>query len=298
MLFQDIEDAIQFLEDAKDRLKKNTDALYLLDISQAEKKLALGLHHDCIEKLEKIRSEVEEYSDIDPKVFSTLAHVFGLYYRRKEDHENYYKSCLQYLAYTPMSEMSEKEKKDLSIKVGMSILMGKNVFNIIELLDKEILNSLLGTEHEWVFFLLKALGTGNINEFNHCVDGNKATIQKFKNVAQEMQYLEQKVRIIAFLEMIFKCGKDERSIPFDKIASACQVDSSDVELLVMKAMSLNLIQGQIDEVAQIVEVEWCQPRYLSKDHLMIMSKQIIAWEEKMDHTIKMMENNSVELVNS
>jgi len=91
--------------------------------------------------------------------------VFGQYYRRKEDHENYYKSCLQYLNYTPVSEMSEKEKKDLSIKVGMAILLGKNVFNIIELLDKEILSSLLGGNYEWVYSLLKALGRGQIDEF-------------------------------------------------------------------------------------------------------------------------------------
>jgi len=63
-----------------------------------------------------------------------------------------------------------------------------------------------------------------------------------------MTYLEQKVRIIAFLEMIFECGKDERSIPFMKIAQVCKIEAVDVELLVMKAMSLNLIKGTIDEV--------------------------------------------------
>jgi 26S proteasome regulatory subunit N9 len=67
-------------------------------------------------------------------------------------------------------------------------------------------------------------------------------------IVKEMTYLEQKVRIIAFLEMIFECGKDERSIPFERIASVCKVDQVDVELLVMKAMSLNLIKGTIDEV--------------------------------------------------
>lgn len=63
-----------------------------------------------------------------------------------------------------------------------------------------------------------------------------------------MTYLEQKVRIIAFLELIFELGKDERSISFEKISKECQVDQIDVELLVMKAMSLELIKGTIDEV--------------------------------------------------
>jgi 26S proteasome regulatory subunit N9 len=59
--------------------------------------------------------------------------------------------------------MSENDKKELSIKMGMSIMLGKKVFNISELLDKEIINSLLGTDFEWMFHMLKALGQGQIN---------------------------------------------------------------------------------------------------------------------------------------
>ena len=56
-----------------------------------------------------------------------------MYYRRKEDYENFYKSSLQYLAYTPSSELSVDEKRDWSIKLGMAILLGKNIYNIMEL---------------------------------------------------------------------------------------------------------------------------------------------------------------------
>ena len=52
--FLGIEDSIKFLEDAKTRLKNQKDALLLIEISQAEKKLALGLHHDCFELLSSI----------------------------------------------------------------------------------------------------------------------------------------------------------------------------------------------------------------------------------------------------
>lgn len=40
-------------------------------------------------------------ADVDAKVYSSLANVYGLYYKRKDDHENYFKSMLSYLAYTP-----------------------------------------------------------------------------------------------------------------------------------------------------------------------------------------------------
>ena len=89
-----------------------------------------------------------------------------------------------------------------------------------------------------------------------------------------MPYLEQKVRIIAFLEMIFECDKDERSIKFDRIAAVCQVEEGDVELLVMKSMSLGLIRGTIDEVDRCIMVDWALPRYLNKGHLQIMHKKM------------------------
>lgn len=294
--FESIEDAIVFLEEAKDRLRNRTDALKMLEIAQADKKLSLGKHHDCFEQLNLIREEIEQLSDVDAKVFSSLAHVYSLYYKRKDDHENYFKACLQYLAYTPSSDMTEAEKKELSIKMGMSIMLGKKVFNLSELLDKDVIHSLLGTDFEWMFHMMQSLGTGNINEFNRIVQQYQEFISRFPNIVNEMTYLEQKVRIIAFLELIFQLGKDERSIPFDRIADVCQVERQDVELLVMKAMSLDLIRGTINEVDQVVHVDWAQPRYLSKNHLQIMAEKINGWQNKLEQTIRLVENNAHELI--
>ena len=66
----------------------------MLDIAIAEKKLDLGLHHDSFDKLEEVKQKLEGASDIDPKVYSYLAQTYAAYYRRKEDHENFYLSTL------------------------------------------------------------------------------------------------------------------------------------------------------------------------------------------------------------
>lgn len=49
--------------------------------------------------------------------------------------------------------------------MGMSVLLGKNIYNITELLDKDVLHSLKGTDFEWLFHLLTHLGTGQISDF-------------------------------------------------------------------------------------------------------------------------------------
>jgi hypothetical protein len=92
--FESIEDSIKFLEEAKDRLRLKHDALKMLEIAQAEKKLALGKHHDCLEQLDQIKMLIEQSSDVDARVYAFMAQVYAQYFKRKDDHENYYKACL------------------------------------------------------------------------------------------------------------------------------------------------------------------------------------------------------------
>lgn len=113
---------------------------------------------------------------------------------------------------------------------------------------------------------------------------------------REMTYLSQKVRIIAFLEYVFQLGKDDRSVSFRTIAEVCQVDALDVELLVMKAMSLELIKGSIDEAAETVNINWIMPRYLSREHLMVLIQRMKEWENKMTHAMNLVATQASELL--
>ena len=46
--------------------------------------------------------------------------------------------------------------------------------------------------------------------------------------------MKQKVRIIAFLELLFAVDKDDRSLKFERIAAATLVDKNDVEFTAKK----------------------------------------------------------------
>ena len=104
------------------------------------------------------------------------------------------------------------------------------------------------------------------------------------------------MRIIAFLELLFEVNKDDRSLSFDRIAAHCNIGKDDVELLVMKAMSLELVKGTIDEVLEVVHIDWILPRYLSQSHLQIMVSKLRDWEDKMDHVVKLVEGGADELL--
>jgi hypothetical protein len=80
-----LEQAIVFLEDARKRLAGKSDACFYCRIAQAEKRLDLGQHHDCLEILNEVKGDLSAIQDVSPRVFGFMADVFSQYYRRKED---------------------------------------------------------------------------------------------------------------------------------------------------------------------------------------------------------------------
>lgn len=129
--------------------------------------------NDCIDLLTEVEEGMKSLNDIDGAVYSLLYKVTASYYEKKEKFSEFYQSGLQYLAYTPHNEISDDEKKNWSIKMGMAVVLGKEIYNIAELLEKEVLKALLGTDHEWLFHMLQAMETGNISEFERVCEEHK-----------------------------------------------------------------------------------------------------------------------------
>jgi 26S proteasome regulatory subunit N9 len=63
---------------------------------------------------------------------------------------------------------------------------------------------------------------------------------------QNKTKLESKIRIMAFLELVFNLPKNNRVVKFHTLAKACAVPEDHVEFMIMKAMALKLIKGSID----------------------------------------------------
>jgi 26S proteasome regulatory subunit N9 len=78
----------------------------------------------------------------------------------------------------------------------------------------------------------------------------------------------------------------------------CQVPEAAVELVVMKAMALELVRGTIDEIDGKVNIDWILPRYLNKGHLAVLVDQMKTWEDKTEMTIGIIEEGGEELLTS
>jgi 26S proteasome regulatory subunit N9 len=204
----------------------------------------------------------------------------------------FYRNALLFLGYTPAASVSPAQRVSLASEIALSALLGEEIFNFGELLQHDILGSLAGTPHAWVHPLLTAFSTGDIAAFDACMRANAGSQAALANNAA---FLQQKIRLMALVELAFGLAADARTIAFARVAAHCQLEAANVELLLMKAMSLGLVRGVIDQVDETVRVTWAQPRVLDKAQIVALRDQMGAWAAHVDRTSAKLEANAPEL---
>lgn len=88
----------------------------------------------------------------------------------------------------------------------------------------------------------------------------------------------QKLSLAALTETVFRRPPHDRALGFDVIARAANVDKGDAEHLVMKALSLGLLRGSIDEVAEVARINWVQPKVLDMKQIESMRLRLREWD--------------------
>ena len=76
------------------------------------------------------------------------------------------------------------------------------------------------------------------------------------------------------MQLIFERAADDRVIPFEEIAKAAHLPAESVELLVMRAMSLGLVKGAVDQVAEEATLSWVKPRMVEKARTQTMRTRL------------------------
>ena len=179
--------------------------------------------------------------------------------------------------------------------MGMAVILGKRIYNISELVEKEILKSLTTTEHLWLYEFLQALNAAHVVDFFKAVEQYKSNIEAIPEIKSNLENLYIKIRILALLDLIFTRQKEDRTIPFTVISKTSEITVDNVEWLLMKAMSLGLIRGDIDQVEQKVKVTWMKPRILDPQRIQIMRDTLDKWKSKVQENLRNLEDKTGEL---
>lgn len=256
-------------------------ALSLSSIAYAY--LLLGDLPGCKKRLDECEKLLGDQDTVEQVVYAGYYGVAGDYYKVKADYAPYYKNALLYLACVDVDrELSAEDKKARAHDLCVAALLGESIYNFGELLQHPILATLTGTEYEWIKDLISAFNSGAIGKF----DALASHFSSEPILAESMAFLRQKICLMALIQAAFSRPRDgaTRLMTFEQIAEATRLPVNEVEHLIMKALSLQLIRGTLDQVSSTVDITWVQPRVLEGAQLDTLAEQFGHWTDAVGET--------------
>ncbi|XP_063044262.1 26S proteasome non-ATPase regulatory subunit 13-like [Engraulis encrasicolus] len=268
----DPNDSVTFLEKTQEKVKSSDEAVILCKTTIGGLKLDLNE----LPATKKLIEEVEETLNNLPGVTSVHGRFYDLsskYYRFIGNHALYYKDALRYLGCVDIKDIPETEKQERAFTLGLAGLLGEDVYNFGELLMHPVLETLRNTDKQWLIDTLYAFNGGNVDKFQIL----KSAWGQQPDLATNEAKLMRKIQLLCVMEMTFTRPANNRQLTFHEIAQSAKIPVNEVELLVMKALSVGLIKGNIDEVDQKVQMTWVQPRVLDLNQIKGMQERLDVW---------------------
>jgi 26S proteasome regulatory subunit N9 len=277
---KDSNEALKFIEratDAKVFISADEEASLFLKSETARLKLETGNISGAKQSLEEVGVELESKQDLDTVVHSSYHRLCAEYYKIVGPATKYYSSALLFFQYTPLESFTEEERVRWAYDLAVAALVAETIFNFGEILEYDIMQSLRNEKLQWLLDLLVAFKLGSIEKFTQVGDRARSQISQELALSSNWQFLERKIRLRSLVELATK-KLAERVITFDDICQHCQVTNDQVEYLVMKALSLQLLQGTINEVEKTVTISYVQPKTLDRNEVELLYNRLIPWK--------------------
>ncbi|MBA0701238.1 hypothetical protein Goari_021932, partial [Gossypium aridum] len=185
---------------------------------------------------------------------------------------------------------------DLAFDLSLSALLGDNIYNFGELLAHPIITSLLGTRVEWLYHILQAFNSGDLARYQELCHVHNAALRAQPALVENEKKLSEKINILCLMEIIFSRPSEDRTIPLKVIAERTKLSIEAVEHLLMKSLSVHLIEGTIDQVEGTVHVSWVQPRVLGIPQIKSLRDRLDNWVGKVQTAWLSIEAETPDLV--
>ncbi|KAL5703204.1 26S proteasome non-ATPase regulatory subunit 13 B [Ranunculus cassubicifolius] len=297
------ESAISYLEGVVDKLQATKELrieepILYVKLQIAAFKLEKGDHKGCKNLLDDGKVTLDSMTDIDPSVYASYHWISSQYHKSRQDFSEFYKSSLLYLAYTSVDSLSESFKLDLAFDLSLSALLGDNIYNFGELLSHPIIKSLIGTKVEWIYHILDAFNSGDLVRYQELCRVHQSALILQPALVQNEKKLLEKINILCLMEIIFSRSSEDRTIPLYVISERTKLSIEDVEYLLMKSLSVHLIEGIIDQVEGTVHVSWVQPRVLGVPQIKSLCDRLDNWMDKVHTALVSVEAETPDLIGS
>ncbi|EDO18923.1 hypothetical protein Kpol_1023p96 [Vanderwaltozyma polyspora DSM 70294] len=285
-------DSIDSKKKRNDGLKNHNDSLLLIKIEIARIYL---YQNDLVQSrdiLDDLENTLDSKDTVPLRVTSAFYNVNSEYYRIKKDFNSFYYTSLLYLSTLDLTNddvimVYKDDFKELAYNLSIAALLGDKIYNFGELLNHQITTFISGnSEYQWLIQLLNALTLGDFKTFDSLIS---VQIPKIQILSEHESFLRQKICLMTLIEIVFE--KNIRNLSFDDIATSTHLSKDNVEHLVMKAISLGLLKGSIDQVNELVSITWVQPRIINSDQISKMKDRLVEWDEQVSKLGEKIENH-------
>jgi len=261
---------------------------------QADYMVKATNYSDAQTLLDEIEADINKAYGVDPTAYSRFYSSLMKYNEATKDHQAYFRAALLYLDYTATADI--RNQAEIAYNIILTCLISPNEFDFGDLLHREILQSLEDHPNAWAKKLLVAFHEGKYATFDETFKTYATQIQNVPELKASEKVLTQKFSLMSLVELAFQQPKSQRKIDFKKIASVCRVDLSRVEHLIMRAMSLQLIKGSIDQVNETLSFHWVKPRILDNTRLQLLQSRIDTWHIQANSVLMQLEEMTPELL--
>ncbi|XP_075526862.1 26S proteasome non-ATPase regulatory subunit 13-like isoform X2 [Dermacentor variabilis] len=288
----DVEQRLGFITKTKEKVKADPEAVVLCNVLYGQNKLAVK----DMASVKKVLEETESQAESLPGVTEVHGRFYQLcsdYHQKMGDHQAYYRDALRFLGCTSLDCIPMEELRHRAFALCLAALLGEGVYNFGE----------LGTDRHWVVQLLSAFNSGSLAQYEALRPAwslqeirlkFRVCLLCWSDLAACELSLRQKMCLLCLMEMSFQ--RPGSCLSFQEIAAQARLPLNEVEVLVMKALSLGLVRGTIDQVDGQVHMQWVQPRVLSRDQIAGMKKRLDAWNADVASMEKLLETKAHEII--
>jgi 26S proteasome regulatory subunit N9 len=204
--------------------------------------------------------------------------------------ESFYDEALHYLNFSTPEGIKAHH---LAVDLCLAALTGEGVYNLGQVVNNTILQVLKSTPDAWLVELLQACASGNVQLFKQlCQTKYAAQIASQPALVNMATQMQEKITLLGLVELVFRKPASERTLEFTEIAHSLEIPLDQVEWVIMRAFSVQLMKGCMDQVDGTVHITWVWPRALTKDQMTELATQFSQWASKVKKVQQFIQDES------
>ncbi|KAL7719775.1 26S proteasome non-ATPase regulatory subunit [Entamoeba marina] len=246
----------------------------------------IGIYHLLLNNITVARERMDTVKQL-------ITHEEGL---ETFVYSQYHLSGVLYIKFADQSKLEEDERVKFVTNLVICALVGNKVYNFGEFLNNPICESVSNNARATnLIKLLRAINNGNMEEYLRVQQELRDFFESEQSLKQNMNQITEKASIVSLMEMVFRSISEKRTFTFNEISNVTKVPLENVEILIMRALSLGLVKGYISQVQSQATFNWVLPRVLDKNQFAFVSQKLDEWMQMTHKTLEVIEQSKFTL---